>query len=80
LAAVGYSGAVIDPDKVDLYLKEKIVEDGQPLKFSRQKLHEYLESSDEVKIIIDLKMGEANAIAWGCDLTYDYVKINTKYN
>jgi len=80
LAAVGYSGAEIEPDKVDLYLKEKIVEDGQPLKFSRQKLHEYLESSDEVKIIIDLKMGKVNATAWGCDLTYDYVKINTKYN
>lgn len=80
LAAVGYSGAEFMPDKVDLYLKEKIVENGQPLKFSRQKLHEYLESSDEVKIIIDLKMGEVNATAWGCDLTYDYVKINTKYN
>ena len=80
LAAVGYSGAEFMPDKVDLYLKEKIVENGQPLKFSRQKLHEYLESSDEIKIIIDLKMGEVNATAWGCDLTYDYVKINTKYN
>jgi len=80
LAAVGYSGAEVIPDKVDLYLKEKIVEDGQPLTFSRQKLHEYLESSDEIKIIIDLKMGEVNATAWGCDLTYDYVKINTKYN
>jgi glutamate N-acetyltransferase/amino-acid N-acetyltransferase len=80
LAAVGYSGAEVMPDKVDLYLKEKIVENGQPLTFSRQKLHEYLESSDEVKIIIDLKMGEVNATAWGCDLTYDYVKINTKYN
>lgn len=80
LAAVGYSGAEIMPDKVDLYLKEKIVEDGQPLKFSKQKIHEYLESSDEIKILIDLKMGEANATAWGCDLTYDYVKINTKYN
>ena len=80
LAAVGYSGAEVMPDKVDLYLKEKIVEDGQPLKFSKQKIHEYLESSDEIKIIIDLKMGEVNATAWGCDLTYDYVKINTKYN
>jgi glutamate N-acetyltransferase/amino-acid N-acetyltransferase len=80
LAAVGYSGAEFKPDKVDLYLKEKIVEDGQPLTFSRQKLQEYLESSDEIKIIIDLKMGEVNATAWGCDLTYDYVKINTKYN
>jgi len=80
LAAVGYSGAEVVPDKVDLYLKEKIVENGQPLNFSRQKIHEYLESSDEVKIIINLKMGEVNATAWGCDLTYDYVKINTKYS
>lgn len=80
LAAVGYSGAEVMPDKVDLYLKEKIVEGGQPLKFSKQKIHEYLESSDEIKILIDLKMGKESAIAWGCDLTYDYVKINTKYN
>jgi glutamate N-acetyltransferase/amino-acid N-acetyltransferase len=80
LAAVGYSGAEFIPDKVDLYLKEKIVENGQPLTFSRQKLHQYLESSDEIKIIIDLKMGGVNATAWGCDLTYDYVKLNTKYN
>lgn len=80
LAAVGYSGAEVVPDKVDLYLKEKIVENGQPLKFSRQNIHEYLDSSNEIKIVIDLKMGEESATAWGCDLTYDYVKINTKYN
>jgi glutamate N-acetyltransferase/amino-acid N-acetyltransferase len=80
LAAVGYSGAEVVADKVDLYLKEKIVENGQPLKFSRQNIHEYLDSSKEIKIVIDLKMGEENATAWGCDLTYDYVKINTKYN
>ena len=80
LAAVGYSGAEVVPDKVDLYLKEKIVEDGQPLKFSRQALHEYLKLSDEIKILIDLKIGKESTTAWGCDLTYDYVKINTKYN
>jgi len=80
LAAAGYSGAELDTDKVDLYLKEKIVENGQPLKYSRQALHKYLEMSDEVKILIDLKIGKENAIAWGCDLTYDYVKINTKYS
>ena len=80
LAAAGYSGAEIDTEKVDLYLKEKIVENGQPLKFSRQTLNKYLEMSDEIKILIDLKMGKENAIAWGCDLTYDYVKINTKYS
>jgi len=80
LAAVGYCGAEVVADKVDLYLKEKIVENGQPLKFSRQNIHEYLDSSNEIKIVIDLKMGEENATAWGCDLTYDYVKINTKYS
>jgi len=80
LAAAGYSGAEIDTNKIDLYLKEKIVENGQPLKCSRQEIHKYLEMSDEVKILIDLKMGQENAIAWGCDLTYDYVKINTKYS
>jgi glutamate N-acetyltransferase/amino-acid N-acetyltransferase len=80
LAAVGYSGAEVVPDKVDLYLKEKIVEDGQPLKFSRRAIHEYLKLSDEIKILIDLKMGKESAIACGCELTYDYVKINTKYN
>jgi len=80
LAAVGYSGAEVMPDKVDLYLKEKIVENGQPLKFSRQAIHEYLKLSDEIKILVDLKMGKESATAWGCDLTYDYVKINTKYN
>jgi len=80
LAAVGYSGAEVVPDKVDLYLKEKIVEDGQPLKFSRRAIHEYLKLSDEIKILVDLKMGKESATAWGCDLTYDYVKINTKYN
>jgi len=80
LAAVGYSGVEINPEKVGLYLKEKIVEGGQPLKFSRQELHDYLSSSQEIKITIDLKMGKEKATAWGCDLTYDYVKINTKYS
>jgi len=80
LAAVGYSGTELVPDRVDLYLKEKIVENGQPLNFSRQKIIEYLDSSDEIKIIIDLKMGKESATVWGCDLTHDYVKINTKYS
>ncbi len=80
LAAVGYSGVEMITDKVDLYLKEKIVEDGQPLKFSKQALHKYLKLSNEIKILIDLKMGKESATAWGCDLTYDYVKINTKYS
>jgi len=80
LAAVGYSGARMDTAKVDLFLEEKIVENGQPIKYSRQAIGKYLEESDEIKIVIDLKIGNKDAIAWGCDLSYDYVKINTKYN
>ncbi|MDD4362805.1 MAG: bifunctional ornithine acetyltransferase/N-acetylglutamate synthase [Atribacterota bacterium] len=80
LAAVGYSGAKIDPAKTDLYLKEKIVENGQPLVYSRDIIKDYLQKSDEIKIIVDLKIGNCNATAWGCDLSYEYVKINTDYN
>ncbi len=80
LAAVGYSGAQVDPEKVDLFIKEKIVENGQPIDYSRERLKEYLENSQEIKIIVDLKVGKEKATAWGCDLSYDYVKINTKYN
>lgn len=80
LAAVGYSGASLDTEKVDLFLEEKIVENGQPLDYSREAIGKYLQESDEIKIVVDLKIGDKKATAWGCDLTYDYVKINTKYN
>jgi len=80
LAAVGYSGAQMHQEKVDLFLKEKIVENGQPLEYSREKIRKYLKDSSEIKIVVDLKIGDKDAIAWGCDLTYDYVKINTKYS
>jgi glutamate N-acetyltransferase/amino-acid N-acetyltransferase len=80
LAAVGYSGANFDIEKVDLFLEEKIVENGQPIEYSREAVGKYLKDSNEIKIIVDLKVGDKKATAWGCDLTYDYVKINTKYN
>ncbi|MDD3539514.1 MAG: bifunctional glutamate N-acetyltransferase/amino-acid acetyltransferase ArgJ [Atribacterota bacterium] len=80
LAAVGYSGAWIEVQKVDLYLKEKIVSNGQPLAFSRERVRDYLKNSKEIKIIIDLKIGQGQARAWGCDLSYEYININTKYS
>ncbi len=79
-AAAGYSGAKMDVEKIDLYVKEKIVSDGQPLPFSKEVVRKYLEESGEIKIFIDLKIGEGNATAWGCDLTHGYIDINTKYN
>ena len=80
LAAVGNSGAEVDVTKVDLYLAEQIVSNGQPLSFSKGAICKYLAESEELNILIDLKIGEGKAVAWGCDLTHEYININTKYN
>jgi glutamate N-acetyltransferase/amino-acid N-acetyltransferase len=83
LCALGYSGAVFDPEQVDIYFesaagKIKIVENGVDTGYSEEEATKIL-SEKEVTAIADMKMGTACATAWGCDLTYDYVKINADY-
>lgn len=83
LCAMGYSGAEFDPETVDLYFSSaagtlKIVENGVAAEYSEETATKIL-SEDTVTALIDLKMGEASATAWGCDLTYEYVKINGDY-
>lgn len=83
LCAMGYSGAVFDPEKVDLFFesaagKLKIIENGVALDYSEEEATKIL-SEKTVTAIADIKMGTACATAWGCDLTYDYVKINADY-
>ena len=83
LCAMGYSGAQFDPEQVDLYFESKagrlqIIENGVALPYSEEKATEIL-SQPEVTAIADIKMGDASAAAWGCDLTFDYVKINADY-
>ena len=83
LCALGYSGVTFDPEKVDLYFesaagKLKIIENGVDTGYSEEEATKIL-SEKEVTAIADMKMGEASATAWGCDLTYDYVKINADY-
>ena len=83
LCAMGYSGAKFDPEKVDLYFesragKIKIMENGVSTGYSEEEATKIL-SENEVTAIADVKMGNASATAWGCDLTYDYVKINADY-
>ena len=83
LCAMGYSGAMFDPEKVDLYFesangKLKIIENGVACDYSEEFATEIL-SAKEVTAIADIKMGQEEATAWGCDLTYDYVKINADY-
>ena len=83
LCAMGYSGVQFDPEKVDLYFesragKLKIIENGVSTGYDEAEATRIL-SEDEVTAIADVKMGDAKATAWGCDLTYDYVKINADY-
>ena len=83
LCALGYSGVQFDPEKVDLYFesaagKLKIIENGVDTGYSEEEATKIL-SEKAVTAIADMKMGEASATAWGCDLTYDYVKINADY-
>ena len=83
LCALGYSGVMFDPEKVDLYFesaagKLKIIENGVSTGYSEELATKIL-SEEEVTAIADMKMGKYSATAWGCDLTYDYVKINADY-
>ena len=83
LCAMGYSGAQFDPEKVDLFFESKagriqIASDGTAVDYSEEEATKIL-SEPEVTAIADVKMGDATATAWGCDLTYDYVKINADY-
>ena len=83
LCAMGYSGAQFDPEKVDLFFesaagKMQIIENGVALDYSEEMATKIL-SEPAVTAIADVKMGSAEATAWGCDLTFDYVKINADY-
>lgn len=83
LCAMGYSGAQFEPEKVDLFFesaagKLQIIENGVALPYSEEEATRIL-SEPEVTAVADVKMGNAAATAWGCDLTFDYVKINADY-
>lgn len=79
LCAAGYSGADFDPERVDIFLgDEQVAKDGGSLEFSEERALEILKK-DTVRITLDFKAGEYGATAWGCDLSYDYVKINADY-
>ncbi|GLT92506.1 hypothetical protein SLE2022_103400 [Rubroshorea leprosula] len=83
-AAAGYSGISFDPNKLWISLGDIVLMDGgQPLKFDRAEASNYLKKAGEthgtVRIQISVGDGPGNGQAWGCDLSYDYVKINAEY-
>ncbi|MBQ4326927.1 MAG: bifunctional glutamate N-acetyltransferase/amino-acid acetyltransferase ArgJ [Clostridia bacterium] len=83
LCAIGYSGADVDVDKIDVAFASKageikVCENGAGVDFSEDKAKEIL-LCNEIEILVDLGMGDVESTAWGCDLTYEYVKINGDY-
>ena len=83
LCALGYAGAAIDVSKIDVSFRSRkgtvpVCKNGAGIEFSEEKAKEVL-LEDEIEILVDLNSGDAEATAYGCDLTYDYVKINGGY-
>ena len=83
ICSIGYSGADFNIDEIEVLLgKEgdmiKIIKDGRGTDFDEQYIERILKERD-LKIIVDLKRGSESAKGWGCDLSYDYVKINVSY-
>ena len=83
MCAIGYSGADVDINRIDIAFRSRageidVCRNGAALDFSEEKAKEIL-LEDEIEILVDLKAGGAGSCAWGCDLTYDYVKINGDY-
>ncbi|MCR5503512.1 MAG: bifunctional glutamate N-acetyltransferase/amino-acid acetyltransferase ArgJ [Lachnospiraceae bacterium] len=83
LCALGYSGASFDPEHMEISYQGArksilIYKDGAGVDYSEEEATAIL-SEEEVRILADMKLGDEEATAWGCDLTYDYVKINADY-
>jgi glutamate N-acetyltransferase/amino-acid N-acetyltransferase len=79
LCAAGYTNPSLDPELVDLYLGEiPIVKNGTTVPYNEAAVNAILQQ-EKVRIHLSLHQGEYSATAWGCDLTYDYVKINASY-
>lgn len=79
IAAVGYSGPKIDPNTIDISLGSlQMLKNSEPVAFSEEEATAYLKN-DEIIISVDLHYGDGEGKAWGCDLTYEYVRINASY-
>lgn len=83
LCALGYSGVDFDPERVDLFLissagRIQLLENGVSTGYSEEKATRIL-SQDEIRVVADMKMGDFDASAWGCDITHKYIEINADY-
>lgn len=80
IAAVGRAGVPVSPEQVDIKLGDiEVLRTSRPVAFDEEQALYYLQKSDTVLITVTLSDGSGSATAWGCDLTYDYVRINAAY-
>lgn len=80
IARIGSCGIKVDQNKIDIAInKTKVLQNGNPVKFNHIKLHKQMKKQKEVKVIVNLKLGHKSANAFGCDLSYDYVRFNSEY-
>lgn len=80
ICAIGYSGCEIKPELIDISIGSiQTLVSGQPVEFSEEDATTYMKEEDTIVIHVDLHLGEGKGKAWGCDLTYDYVRINAGY-
>ncbi|SEO17057.1 glutamate N-acetyltransferase [Amphibacillus marinus] len=79
ITAIGYSGVILDPEHVTVKLGNiPVVNQGVPVQFDEAEAKQYLEQ-DEVLILVSLGNGPGHTVGWGCDLSYEYVRINASY-
>ena len=77
---IGCTSVKIDPKKIDIFLNQtQVYKKGSPVDFNKLRLNKQIKNSKEVKVIVNLNLGNKSASAFGCDLSYDYVKFNSAY-
>ena len=77
---IGCTSVKVDPKKIDIFLNNtQVYKKGAPVEFNKPKLNKQIKNSKEVKVIVNLNLGNKSACAYGCDLSYEYVKFNSAY-
>jgi glutamate N-acetyltransferase/amino-acid N-acetyltransferase len=79
LCAIGYSGAKVQEEKIELFYVDRYIFQGKPVLFDKKELSAKLKESKQIKIVVNLNQGKAQSKIYTCDLSYDYVKINADY-
>ena len=80
-ARIGWTGVKVDQRKIDIFFNNtQVMKRGNPVLFDKTKLNKEFKKKDEIKVTVNLNIGKKSGMALGCDLTYDYVRLNSAYS